>query len=524
MAALARAIELHPTAESFLHLGQLLSQGGQAKEAIDVFHRATAAFPGDERIAAEFGRALELDRQDDQAAETYEHALQRSPQSTILTFYHGGLLFRQGRIARAVELYREFLARQPNASIHSALLHTLHFLPEMTAAALLEEHREWDRLHGQPLRSTPPVFANPREPERRLRIGYLSPDFRNYGVGRFIAPILSHHDRAKFEVFAYSDGLRPDALTQRIHSHADQWRSVHGLTHERLGAAIREDQIDILVDLTMHMPLNRMPVFAARAAPVQVTYLACCSTTGLATMDYRLSDRQLDPRDRDARYVERTIRLPQSWWLYEAPPQAPEIQARPADGPIVYGCLNNFAKVSPDALETWAAVLQAVPESRLLLYCPAGKPREETLALLEKGGVTPGRLEFADALALPDYLALYNRIDIALDPFPYAGGATTCDALWMGVPVVTLLGDMAVGRGSASILVNLGLPELISRTPKSYIRRAVALAGDRGRLGELRGILRGLMLSSPLMNAPAFMAGFEDAFRAMWREWCAKAP
>ena len=268
------------------------------------------------------------------------------------------------------------------------------------------------------------------------------------------------------------------------------------------------------------MPMNRMPVFALRAAPVQVTYLAYCSTTGLAAMDYRLSDPHLDPPGWDSRYVERTVRLPQSWWLYEAPLQAPDIQ--PREGPqIVFGSLNNFAKVSPAALQTWAGIFNAVPASRLLLHCPPGKTRAGVSAAFAANGVAADRVEFIERVPLAKYLSLHNQIDIALDPFPYSGGTTTCDALWMGVPVVSLRGDMAVGRGSAGILTNLGLPELIAQTPDEYGRIALALAGDAPRRAELRRGMRERMIASPLMDRAGFMRGLEGAFRAMWREWCA---
>jgi predicted O-linked N-acetylglucosamine transferase (SPINDLY family) len=296
-----------------------------------------------------------------------------------------------------------------------------------------------------------------------------------------------------------------------------------GVTDERMAQLVREDQIDVLVDLTMHMARNRMLLFARKPAPVQVTYLAYCSTTGLETMDYRLTDPHLDPPGmNDAYYSEQSIRLPETYWCYPLHEQSPQAGPPPAPsgGEVTFGCLNNFCKVSPAALELWIQLLRATPKSQLILHAYEGSHRQRVRDLLEHEGIDPQRLKFVGMVSLSEYFKRYEQIDVGLDPFPCNGGTTTCDALWMGVPVVTLAGRTAVGRGGVSILANVGLPELIAQTPQQYVQIATDLAGDLPRLGELRRTLRARMQASPLMDAPRFARNIEAAYRQMWRNWC----
>jgi predicted O-linked N-acetylglucosamine transferase (SPINDLY family) len=312
-------------------------------------------------------------------------------------------------------------------------------------------------------------------------------------------------------------------LTGLLRRHAKQWQNTFGLTDERMAELIREDQIDVLVDLTMHMARNRMLLFARKPAPVQVTYLAYCSTTGLETMDYRLTDPHLDPPGmNDAYYSEQSIRLPETYWCYPMHEQSPQVGPPPAPstGEVTFGCLNNFCKVFPAALELWIQLLRATPKSQLVLYAREGNHRQRACDLLEHEGIDPHRLKFLGRVRLSEYFKRYDQIDVGLDPFPCNGGTTTCDALWMGVPVVTLAGRTAVGRGGVSILANVGLPELIAQTPQQYVQIATDLAGDLPRLAELRRTLRARMQASPLMDAPRFARNIEAAYRQMWRNWC----
>jgi predicted O-linked N-acetylglucosamine transferase (SPINDLY family) len=286
---------------------------------------------------------------------------------------------------------------------------------------------------------------------------------------------------------------------------------------------IRADGIDILVDLSLHMAGNRLPVFARKPAPVQVSYLGYCGTTGLETMDYRLSDWHFDPGDTDPNgYSEKTVRLPRSYWCYEPAGSTPEVGPPPAGkaGRITFGCLNHFGKASPAALDSWEEILRRAPETRFVLHAPEGSCREMVRERFMRGGIGTDRLDFIARCEWPQYVETLETIDIALDPFPYGGGITTCDAIWMGVPVVSLSGRTSVGRGGRSILSNLGLRDLIAETPQGYVEIALSLAGDMSRLAELRAGLRSRMESSPLRDAKGFARDVEAAFRGLWRNWC----
>jgi predicted O-linked N-acetylglucosamine transferase (SPINDLY family) len=312
-------------------------------------------------------------------------------------------------------------------------------------------------------------------------------------------------------------------MTPQLRQHTDHWRSIVGLSDEQVAELIRQDQIDVMVDLTLHAARNRLLVFARKPAPVQVTYLAYAGTSGLSTMDYRLTDPFMDPAGvNDAHYAEHSFRLPKTYWCYA--PTCPEIPVGPlralAGGGVTFGSLNNFSKINPSVLELWIKILHAVPGSRLVLHAHEGSHRQRVLDLMARAGITPERLSFAGRRSIADYYRGYHEIDIALDPFPFAGGTTSCDALWMGVPLVSLCGQTAVARAGLSLLSNVGLPELVAHTAEDYVRIAAELAGDLPRLAELRATLRARMEQSPLMDAPAFARDIEAAYRTMWRTWC----
>jgi predicted O-linked N-acetylglucosamine transferase (SPINDLY family) len=391
---------------------------------------------------------------------------------------------------------------------------------------IYEEHRRWSQQFAEPLRKFIQPHLNNRDAERPLRVGYVSPDFRDHPVGRFLVSLLAAHDGNRFEVFCYSDVRRADRFTGLLRGHARQWRNTLGLADERMAQLIREDQIDVLVDLTMHMARNRLLLFARKPAPVQVSYLAYCSTTGLETMDYRLTDPHLDPPGmNDAYYSEKSVRLPETYWCYPLHEQSPDVSPPPAPsaGEVTFGCLNNFCKVSAETLDLWIKLLRATPKSNLILQAGEGSHRQRVRDLLERQGIDPRRAKFVGWVPLSEYFKRYEQIDVGLDPFPCNGGTTTCDALWMGVPVVTLAGRTAVGRGGVSILANVNLPELIAQTPEQYVQIATDLAGDLPRLAELRRTLRGRMQGSALMDAPRFARNIEGAYRQMWRNWCEQA-
>jgi predicted O-linked N-acetylglucosamine transferase (SPINDLY family) len=408
------------------------------------------------------------------------------------------------------------------SALHSNLLLPLHYHPDYSPADLLREHRAWAEGHVAPLVAARRPHENLPEPDRRLRVGYVSPDFREHSVARFVLPLFREHDRRQVEVVAYSDATTPDAVTRLVRDQVDRWRDVATLGDEQLAEVVRADGIDILVDLAAHSAHNRLLAFARKPAPVQVTYLAYCSTTGVDAIDYRLTDRFLDPPEEHAAYTEASIHLPHCYWCYSAPPltdsRHPATEHR--SGPLTFGCLNNFAKVTDVTLDLWARLLRRVPEAQLLVYARTEGHRDRVRRALRDADVDESRAAFVGRQPLADYLETYRRIDVALDPHPYCGGTTTCDALWMGVPVVSLTGRTAVSRAGATLLAHVGLERLVARTREQYVELAAALIRDAPGLAALRRELRDRIESSPVMNAPQFARDVEAAFRTVWQAWC----
>ena len=520
------AIRLKPDlAEAHNNLGNALKDMGQFDEAIASYRQAIQIKPDYAEAHSNLGIVLMYKGQLDEAIAAYRQAIWLKPDYTEAHNNLAGALKDMGQLDEAIACFRQAIRLKPGyASAHSNLLYALHFHPGYDARMIYEEHRRWSDQFAEPLKKFIEPHGNSRDPDRPLRIGYVSPDFRDHPVGRFMVSLLAAHDPDRFEIFCYSDVRRADRFTGLLRGHARQWRNTVGLTDQRMAQLVREDQIDVLVDLTMHMARNRLLLFARKPAPVQVTYLAYCSTTGLETMDYRLSDPHLDPPGmNDEYYSEETIRLPETYWCYPMHEQSPQVGPPPAlgsGGEVTFGCLNNFCKASPEALDLWIQLLRGLPKSRLILQAGEGSHRQRVRDLLERQGMDAGRVKFVGWVPLPEYFKRYEQIDVGLDPFPCNGGTTTCDALWMGVPVVTLAGRTAVGRGGVSVLRNVGMPELIAETPQQYVQIATDLAGDLPRLGELRRTLRARMQASPLMDAERFARNIEAAYRQMWRNWC----
>ena len=311
-------------------------------------------------------------------------------------------------------------------------------------------------------------------------------------------------------------------MTGRIKNYADAWRNIEGMSEEAAVRLVRDDRIDILVDLTMHMDRNRLLLFARKPAPVQVTWLAYPGTTGLTAIDYRLTDPRLDPLDcGNEYYSESSFRLADTFWCYDPLASEPAVNALPAlsSGHVTFGCLNNFAKVTDPTLDVWAQVLRRVPNSRLLLLAPMGIARQRVIEKLRERGVEENRVEFISRQPRAQYLASYHRIDLCLDTFPYNGHTTTLDSVWMGVIPLTMSGTTAVSRGGLSILANLGLQHLVATDADELVEIAAKFTGDLPALAELRGELRGRMQASPLMDATRFARNVEVAYRQMWRNW-----
>jgi predicted O-linked N-acetylglucosamine transferase (SPINDLY family) len=524
-----RALELKPDfAEACNNLGNALKAQRKLEEAIACYRRALELSPKLVEAHNNLGLALHAQGNLDEAIACYRRALELNPGLADLHNNLGFVTQEQGRLDEAVACYRRALELDPNdAGNHSNLVYVLHFCPGYDAKTIYEEHRRWNRQFAEPLAKSIAPYANDRCADRPLRIGYVSPDFRDHVIGHNLLPLFRQHDRRHFEILCYSNVLRPDEITARFQGYAGVWRNVVGLADEALARLVREDRIDILVDLALHMARNRLLVFARKPAPVQVTFAGYPGTTGLSAIDCRLTDRHLDPPGfDDPCYSEESIRLPDTFWCYDPLSGEPAVNPLPAleNDCVTFGCLDNFCKINASVLKLWAQVLKAVDRSQLVILAAEGSHRRHTLDLLEQQGVAPDRVTFAGRLPHARYLELYHRIDIGLDTFPYNGHTTSLDSFWMGVPVVTIVGQTVVGRAGLSQLRNLGLPELIAQTPEQFVSIAVALAGDLPRLSALRATLRDRMQQSRLMDAPRFARNIEAAYRTIWQRWCATQP
>jgi predicted O-linked N-acetylglucosamine transferase (SPINDLY family) len=522
---IGQAVRLKPDdAVAQSDLGAALKGVGRTDEAIASLQKAVGLKPDLVDAQYNLGNALKDARRLDESIVAYHQAIRLKPDYGMAHNNLGNVLMEVGRLDDAVAAYRRATALGTRyITAHDNLIYSLHFHPAYDAQSIAEEHRRWNHHYADPLRKFIQAHSNERSPDRRLRIGYVGADFREHCQSLFTIPLLSNHDRKAFEIFCYSNVARPDDTTERIGRLCDGWLSIVGMTDQEVGQKIREDRIDILVDLTLHMANNRMPLFARKPAPVQVTWLGYPGTTGLATMDYRLTDPYLDPPGYSDQFCSETsIRLPDTFWCYDPLNTELRVNDLPAQshGFITFGSLNNFCKVTERVPPLWAQVLKTVDRSRLMILCPEGSHRQPLLNLLQREGIDPNRIELFAHRPRATYLEHYHRIDVGLDTFPVNGHTTSLDSYWMGVPVVTLAGNTILGRAGLSQLTNLGLTELIARTPQEYVQIAAKLANDLPRLAELRRTLRPRMQASPLMDAPRFARNVEAAYRQMWRNWC----
>jgi predicted O-linked N-acetylglucosamine transferase (SPINDLY family) len=532
IAAHRQAVALMPNMpEAHNNLGLALKAAGRMDEAIAECRRAIALRPDCAEAFTNLGVALKDNGQFDDAIAAARQAVALKPDFAEGYTNVGTVLRETGEIEEAIAAYRRAVSLRPDLPApHSNLLFTLHYHQGYDPQAVFQEHRRWDQQHAEPLKKLIQPYSNVRDPDRPLRIGYVSADFWEHPVGRFVSPLLRHHDRRQFEIYCYSNSARSDGMTARLRSYAGQWRQMVGVNDEQAAAQIRDDAIDILVDLSGHTAGNRLLVFARRPAAIQMSYLGYPGTTGLSAIDYRLTDGLADPAElTDRFYSERLYRLARTNWCFAPPDNAPAVQLPPvlSRGYVTFGSFNNFAKVTDSMLKTWAEILRRIPHSRLLLKAKslsAQSVRRRVESKFSACGIDPDRLELCDwQFDHASHLTQYGEMDIALDTFPYGGTTTTCDALWMGVPVVTLAGQTHVSRVGLSLLSNVGLPETIATTGEAYIDTAVALAEDHDRLKRLRAGVREQMKMSPLMDAEGFARDVESAYRQMWRGWCETA-
>lgn len=524
VASFQAAIRLQPSfAQAHNNLGNALQSLGRNDEAVTAYRTAVRLAPGDAIARNNLGNALRARGEIEDAENSFREALRLQPRMIEAWNNLADVCHLTGRHDEAMSCIRRARELAPgNPTIHSNHINMLMYHPKSGVSALRDELARWSLQFAEPLKTSWPVHANDRSPGRKLRIGYVSPDFREHVVGRNILPLFQSHDRSRFEIHCYSGATREDAFTAKFRTLSDQFTTTAGMEHEALAECVQKAAIDILVDLSLHLE-NRLLAFARKPAPVQVTFAGYPGSTGLDAIDYRLTDAFLDPPGiDDSIYREASIRLP-TFWCYDPGEDAPGVGNLPAASAsgVTFGCLSNFCKVNQPTLLRWAGVLNAVAGSRLLLLSDPGPHQAQVRYFMLLQGVTPDRIQFARKCPRREYLSLYHRIDISLDTLPYNGHTTSLDALYLGVPVVTLAGDTVVGRGGVSQLSNLGLTELIARSPDDFVRIAVALANDLPRLAAMRASLRGRMERSVLMDAKRFASEIEQAYREMWRKWCA---
>ena len=530
IASFQQAVRLKPDlAETHNNLGTALRDLRRLDEAISSLRQAIRLKPDYAEAHSNLGIVLMDMGRLDEAIASYGNAIRLKPDYAEAYNNAGNALKDNGQLDEAISSFRQAIRLKPDfAEAHSNLVYALQFHSGYDPGTIHDEHIRWNQRHAEPLgKIIQPLINNP-DPERRLRIGYVSADFWNHSVSRFLLPLFRRHDRGAFEIICYSDVLNPDGMTESLRACADGWENIVGLSDEQVADKVREDKIDILIDLAGHTANNRLRVFARKPAPVQITYLGYPASTGLSVMDYRLSDRLADPPgETESLHTEKLWRLPVCNWCFAEPNVAPAVEPLPAGGPIRFGSFNNFAKASAAIMDLWAAIMIAIPSSRLIIKSRGLGEENARLRInrrFESHGIPANRLEIRGHQ--PDFklhLDTYNQMDIALDTFPYHGTTTTCEALWMGVPVVTLAGSAHVSRVGVSLLSSVGLPELIARTAEEYVSIVVGLAKDLPRLAELRRTFRPRMRASPLMDAGRFARDIESAYRQMWRNWCAAA-
>jgi predicted O-linked N-acetylglucosamine transferase (SPINDLY family) len=519
--------------EALHGLGLVLAVARRFEEAAERLGRALALDPTIRDANGYLGDCYRALGRPSEAVECYRRELAAHPDtgSTFLPQLAKALP-EIGQTAEAIDCCRRALALAPDgAALHSQLLTALRFGSTADEAAIVAEHRAWAARHAAPLAREIRPHANDRTPDRRLRVGYVSPDFRHHSVAWSILPILEHHDRDRFEVFCYSDAADPDEITERVRASADVWRDTRAAAAGRdrswrasdatLAEQIRLDRIDILVDLALHTEGNRLLAFARRPAPVQISYLGYNASTGLPAMDYRITDAHMDPPGEPTDGPEELLRLPNCYWAYR--PVAPHVEVGPPpraqNGFVTFGSFNSFIKITPAVVAAWARVLAAVPDARLLAVVPGGNHNTHARTLFESHGVAAGRLRLVPRLPVEPFFRLYHEVDLTLDPFPYNGGITSLDSLWMGVPFVTLAGGRAVSRAGLSILTNIGLSEYVARDVEQYVALHAQLARDADRLAALRGSLRQRLRQSPLTDERRFTRDLECLYVTAWERW-----
>ncbi len=523
-----RAIAIKPD-EAIFHnsLGNTLNAAGRTTEAIESYEKAIAIDPKNAGAHNNLGLVCRDLERIDEALEQFRTAIDLDPTHVGAHNNMALTLTGIGQPDGAIELYEKALTLKTMPfGVYSNLLMAMNYSTRYTAEEVYERHRNFAKICEREYRDLTRPHHVDRSADRRLRIGYLSPDFRQHSVAHFIEPVLRHHDHGQFDIYCYYNSHIKDSVTKSLIDLSDQWRDIVGTPDAGVINTIREDQIDILVDLCGHTSFNRLTVFACKPAPVQVTWLGYPNTTGLSTIDYRITDAVADPPGASDRYCSETLyRLPECFSVYQPPDPCPTCGPLPArdQGFVTFGSFNNMAKVTRPTIELWSRLLKTVPGSRLVLkFHGLGVPslQRTVCRAFAEFGIDAGRLELLGKdESQAQHLLRYHLIDIALDPFPYSGTTTTCDALWMGVPVITLAGQVHATRVGVSQLSSLGHADLIAGSEDQYVEIARKLATDLDRLDAIRNGLRRRMAESPLMDYARFTHNLENAYREMWKKW-----
>ncbi|MFC4161612.1 tetratricopeptide repeat protein [Chitinimonas lacunae] len=525
-----KALEIDPKhAEAMARLASRRKESGRLEEAKELLRKAIELNPDWLQPYLNLIGFLKESDQFDEALEVLTKADERWSTVQEVRATHADLCLKRGDIEGAMAIYRQILAEQPrNPDAMSGMLFCMNYDATMTPEQLADAYKDWDRRFNAHWRAQMPTFRNDPSPERRLRIGYVSGDFRGHSVGFFAEPILETHNHEQFEIFCYANHNYTDRLTARFMQMADHWRWTHQLSDDAVLEMIRLDEIDILIDLSNHTAYNRLHMFARRGAPIQMTWIGMPTTTGVSAIDYRITDARMDPPGMTEHlHAEQLLRLV-SGWCYRPPKEGQdlEIGELPAlrNGYLTLASFNAFGKINTLVISLWARLFQHV-DNAVLYMATGGKDDDKDLndkvrAVFANCGFPVERLRLFGRKELHDYLVFHNEIDIALDPFPYNGGTVTAHALWMGVPVLSLPGRKPIQRMGASMLGSVGLEEFLAKDEQDYIDIAASFANDLPRLAEIRRTLRPTMLASPLMDAELVTRDLEAAMRQVWREWC----
>lgn len=523
IACLRQALTLSPRDVNVLNnLGAALQAAGNIAEAKSCFQSAIALDSRSAISHVNMGMAYQDEGQYQQAAACQRAALSIEPQLAEAHYALGVALHGLRKLEEACDCYRRAIAINPShIRAHDNLLMTQQFIPAVSAEQLLASHKEFAAQFETPLRRSWPKHANVRSHAKRLKVGYVSGDFRTHAVAHFIKPILRHHDRNQYEVFAYGTCQKQDAVTDEIIAMVDQSQPTFGMTDQQMAGQIQADGIDILVDLSGHTAYNRLLVFAQKPAPIQIAYVGYLSTTGLGAMDYRITDKLAEPDGFDRYYTEKLLRMPDSMWCFEPPTDDLAISPLPAlqNGFLTFGSFNSVDKIDIESIKLWSILLRELPSARML-FMAAPEVRPHFIEQFREHGIATSRIEYFGKLPPGEFRKMIQRVDISLDSFPVNGATTTCESLWQGVPALSLSGERFLSRNGLSILGAAGLPDFSARTQKELIDTALLLADNLPILANIRSGMREHLLAAPLLDQRQFVQNLEALYRETWITWC----